>query len=254
MRIVSWNVNGIRAAERKGFLDWLQQEQPDIVCVQESKIQPDQVTKKLRHPEGYATLWTSGVRKGYSSTATFVKEGLEPQTLDLMGVQQFDDEGRVQILRYPDFNLINAYFPNSRDERARLGFKLEFFNDITRLCADMVAKGENVILCGDYNVAHKPIDLARPKPNENSPGYYIEEREAMTAFLEAGFVDVFRRFDDGPDNYTWWSYRARSRERNVGWRIDYHCVNEAFMPRVKDCKIMPQVMGSDHCPVMLEIE
>ena len=254
MRILSWNVNGIRAAEKKGFTDWLQREQPDVLCIQESKIQPDQVTDALRNPPGYTTYWTSGVRKGYSGTAAFVRQGQEPLSVDIMGVSQFDDEGRVQILRYPGFNLINAYFPNSRDERARLGFKLEFFDAITALCADMAAKGRHVILCGDYNVAHQPIDLARPKANENSPGYYIEEREAMTAFLEAGFVDVFRRFDDGPGNYTWWSYRARARERNVGWRIDYHCVDEAFMPRVQACRIMPEVMGSDHCPVAIEVE
>jgi len=171
-----------------------------------------------------------------------------------MGIDRFDAEGRLQVLEYPEFTLLNGYWPNSQDERARLDYKLGFCRSLTRLANKLVREGRNVILCGDMNIAHKPIDLARPKDNENSAGYYIEERQAMTRLLKHGYVDTFRHFCDEPDRYTWWSYRMRARERNVGWRLDYHLVNTAFLPRVKDAFILDQVMGSDHCPVGIRID
>ncbi len=252
IRILCWNVNGIRAAEKKGFSDWLLKEQPDICCVQETKAHREQVPKKIVEPPGYRTIWHSAEKKGYSGVLSFVKR--EPLAVRTLGIQEFDAEGRVQVLDYKDFSLINAYFPNSQPERARLDYKLAFNRAMLAFCDAERKKGKNIVLCGDYNVAHQPIDLARPKQNEDSPGYYIEEREAMTAFLEAGYVDTFRHFHpDEPDHYSWWSYRARSRERNVGWRIDYFCVNGEFMEKVKSATILPHVMGSDHCPVGLDL-
>ncbi len=252
MRILSWNVNGVRAVTKKGMLDWLDREQPDILCIQESKAQPDQLAKKLLNPKGYQGIWHSAERKGYSGTATFTKH--EPLSVSVMGREEFDVEGRVQVLEFKDFTLINAYYPNSRPERARIQYKLDFCDAMLDVANELKQKGKNVVICGDYNIAHTEIDLARPKQNENNPGYYIEEREAMTAFLEQGYVDTFRHFHpDEKGHYSWWSYRAKARERNVGWRIDYHCVNKEFIDRVRSARILPEVMGSDHCPVEIDL-
>ena len=247
--IISWNVNGIRAAAHKGFLEWLLKTQPDFLCVQETKAQPDQVARYIAEPMGYSSLWQSAERKGYSGVATFFKT--DPLSVQALGISAFDSEGRVQVLEYPRFTLVNAYFPNSRPERARLDYKLAFFEAVTDLCNRLRDEGKSVVLCGDFNVAHEEIDLARPKQNHDNPGFYDEEREAMTDFLNAGYIDTFRHFTKEPGHYTWWSYRAGARARNVGWRIDYHCVNEEFMPEVKDSYILPEVMGSDHCPLAL---
>ena len=250
--VMSWNVNGIRAAVKKGFLDWLAQAQPDILCIQESRALPGDLPAEVLEPAGYKAYWNPAKRKGYSGTAAFVKE--EPVSADASKLKRFDDEGRLQVLDYPDFTILNGYWPNSQDERARLPYKLDYVKAITRIANKRVRSGQNVILCGDMNIAHKPIDLARPEGNENSAGYYIEEREAMTRFLKQGYVDTFRHFCEDPGHYTWWSYRTRGRERNVGWRLDYHCVNKAFLPRVKRAWILSDVMGSDHCPVAIEID
>jgi len=251
-KVISWNVNGIRAAAKKGLLDWLSVEQPDILCIQESKAQPEQVTKEILSPEGYTSIWNSAEKKGYSGVVSYVKK--EPISTTNLGVSEFDSEGRVQILEYKKFSVINAYFPNSQPERKRLTYKLDFVEAMIDYCKNLTKEGKNFVLCGDYNIAHKPIDLARPKPNENNPGYYIEEREAMDRFIDAGMVDTFRHFNKEPDNYTWWSYRAKARERNVGWRIDYHCVNEKFMKSIKESYILPDIMGSDHCPLAIKIK
>ena len=252
MRILSWNVNGVRAAAKKGLLEWLDREQPDILCIQESKAQPDQLAKKLLNPKGYQGIWHSAERKGYSGTATFTKH--EPLSVSVMGREEFDVEGRTQVIEFPDFTLINAYYPNSRPERARLGYKLDFCDAMQDILNKLKKQGKNVVLCGDYNIAHTEIDLARPKENENNPGYYLEERKAMAAFLDQGYVDTFRHFHpDEKGHYSWWSYRARARERNVGWRIDYHCVNREFIDRVREARIRPEVMGSDHCPVEIDL-
>lgn len=200
-------------------------------------------------PPGYTSYFNPAEKKGYAGTGTYVRAGLDVRSTATSGVQRFDAEGRLQILEFDGFTLINGYWPNSQSERARLDYKLDFCKSLTRIANKRVKAGHDVILCGDMNIAHTAIDLARPKDNENSAGYYIEEREAMTRFLKHGYVDTFRHFHPEPDQYSWWSYRARARERNVGWRLDYHLVNKALLPEVEDAFILQDVMGSDHCPV-----
>jgi len=250
--IVSWNVNGMRSVLAKGFLEWLDAAAPDIVCLQETRVYPDDLTPDQRDPKGYASLFTPAEKKGYSGTGFYARR--EPSDVRLLGKKEFDAEGRVQEIVYPEFTILNCYFPNSQPERKRLEYKLKFVAAIKRRCNKLVREGTHLVLCGDYNIAHTEIDLARPKQNENSPGYYAEEREAMTKFLKAGYVDTFRHFTPDPGHYSWWSYRANARAKNVGWRIDYHCVNREFLPRVKSATIHAKVRGSDHCPVGITIE
>ncbi len=252
MRIISWNVNGIRACEKKGFLDFLYEQQPDFLCVQETKAQSEQLSAALLEPEGYTTYWQSAERKGYSGTAIFAKT--PPLSVGVLGVEAFDVEGRVQVADLGDFVLVNAYYPNSQPERARIDYKVAFCDAMQAFCEQLVKEGRHVLVVGDYNIAHTEIDLARPKANENSAGYYIEERQALTRFLEAGYADTFRLFNSEPEHYTWWSYRARARERNVGWRIDVACVNNEFIPQVKAAGILPEVLGSDHCPITVDLK
>ena len=251
-RILCWNVNGIRAVIRNGFLDWLAQSDADIICLQETRALPGDLPQEALEPEGYRSLWRPAKKRGYSGVAAYVKQA--PVCVDVMGVEAFDDEGRVQILEYDAFTIVNAYFPNSQPERARIDYKLAFCDEMAGLCNSLRRKGRNVILCGDYNIAHEEIDLARPKENENNPGFLPEERAAMTRFLKSGYVDTFRHFVKEGGHYTWWSYRGRARQKNIGWRLDYHCVNREFLPRVQRSYILPDVMGSDHCPVGITIE
>lgn len=251
--MVSWNVNGIRAAEKKGLLDWLSRELPDVLCLQETKAHKGQVAAELAEPAFagtvYKSWWSSAKKAGYSGTAIYSR--IEPDDVRILGASEFDDEGRVTIASFPEADIISAYFPNSQDAGARLGYKLEFNAAIREECDRIVASGRNVILCGDYNVAHKPIDLANPKSNEKNPGYLPEERAWMDSFIGAGYIDTFRAFCAEPKQYTWWSYRFHAREKNVGWRIDYACVNPGFMDRVATSTILSDVMGSDHCPVKI---
>jgi len=250
--LFSWNVNGIRAALRNGFAEWMAEAGPDVLCIQEVRAFPNQIEPELTIPPGYHAIWHPAKKGGYAGTATFTK--IEPASVDVMGVAEFDDEGRVQVMDFGEFVLINAYFPNSQPERARIDFKVAFCDAMRKLCSRLVRKGRHVVLCGDYNIAHTEIDLARPKENEDSAGFRPEEREAMTKFLAAGFVDTFRHFNKEPGHYTWWSYRGGARRKNVGWRLDYHCVDQALMPRVVEARILADVMGSDHCPVALTIQ
>jgi exodeoxyribonuclease-3 len=250
--VISWNVNGIRSAQRKGFISWLEGCGADLVCVQETKIQPDQLTPELSAPKGYTSHWYSGVKRGYSSVGAYCRE--QPLSVSRMGIPRFDDEGRVQALEYPAFTVINAYFPNSQDGGARLGYKIDFCDSLLAFAKKLIKKGKNVLICGDYNIAHTAIDLARPKQNEQNAGYLPEEREWMDKFIRAGFVDTFRMFTPGPGHYSWWSYRANARANNVGWRIDYHCVNEAFRTKVLEAGILTDVQGSDHCPVIVRLD
>ena len=252
LSIISWNVNGVRAAAKKNLLGWLADESPDIFCKQETKAMPEQVDDNVLKPNGYHSYWQSAKRKGYSGVATYSKA--EPLAVETLGVEEFDDEGRMQALEFEKFILVNCYYPNSQGERARLPYKQGFNKAILEYCNARVESGKNIILCGDYNVAHKPIDLTHPKPNENNAGYYIEEREDMTRFIESGYVDTFRHFCKEPNQYTWWSYRMNAREKNVGWRIDYFCVNEEFISKVHAASIMSEVYGSDHCPVKLVVD
>jgi exodeoxyribonuclease-3 len=258
MKIVSWNVNGIRAVEKKGFCEWLAAESPDILCVQETKAEPGQLSDGLKAPldrQGapYKSFWASAERRGYSGTAIFSRT--EPLDVQFFGIKEFDSEGRVLQAYYKDFVLISAYFPNSQDAGARLPYKLDFCAAMLERCKKLTAEGRHFILCGDYNIAHKPIDLAHPKENEGNAGYLPEERAWMDQFIGSSFVDTFRHFyPDESGQYSWWSYRMKARERNVGWRIDYHCVDEQFLPNVVSSTIRPDVPGSDHCPVQLEVK
>lgn len=250
--ILSWNVNGIRAAQRKGFLDWLTVQSPDVMCVQETKAKPEQLDDDLLEPEGYRAVWQSAERKGYSGVAAFVRQ--EPLAVEPLGTAEFDEEGRTMILEYPDLSILNCYFPNSQAQGARIDYKIGFCNAVLDKCNELVGKGKHVLVCGDFNIAHKPIDLANPEQNEQNPGYLPEERAWMDTFTNAGYVDTFRMVCDAPERYTWWSYRFRAREKNVGWRIDYHCVDARTRHRVRDAEILSDVMGSDHCPVKLVID
>jgi exodeoxyribonuclease-3 len=266
VKIVSWNVNGIRAVQKKGFTDWLAKESPDYLCIQETKSRPEQLGNELRAPlaadgKPYFACWMSAKRPGYSGTAIFSKK--EPLEAKPLGIPEFDDEGRVtEALIKKDLMLICAYFPNSQDAGKRLGYKLAFCDAIFKHCKKLVKAGTHFILCGDYNIAHTPLDIARPKENEKNAGYLPEERAWMDKFVDAdgegassGFVDTFRHFKPGEGgHYSWWSYRGGARERNVGWRLDYHCVDAAFMPQVKSSSIRSEIEGSDHCPVELIIK
>ena len=257
MRILSWNVNGIRAVEKRGFPQWLREEDPDILCVQETKAQPDQLSEELLHPldkrgAPYFSYWASAEQKGYSGTAIYSKKELT--RTGILGDAAFDCEGRVLWADLEGFVLLCAYFPNSQEAGARLDYKLDFCAAMLKHCGGLVSGGRHILLCGDYNIAHTAIDLARPKQNEDNPGYLPEERAWMDAFTAAGYADTFRHFHPGEKgHYSWWSYRANARERNVGWRIDYHCVDQALLPKVTQSRIRPEVQGSDHCPVEIEI-
>jgi exodeoxyribonuclease III len=252
LTIISWNVNGVRAAARNGMLDWLDKTQPDIFCIQETKAHPEQLGPAILEPKGYKTLWVSAQQKGYSGVAAFVKQ--EPLSVKTLGINAFDDEGRVQILEYKTFTLINAYFPNSRDGGRRLGYKLDFCSAMLKFCNKLRKTGKNLILCGDYNIAHKEIDLKNPKTNQNNAGFLPEERAWMDRFIGSGHVDTFRMFNQEPGHYTWWSYRFQARQKDIGWRVDYHCVNEGFRSRVKEAAILKDVMGSDHCPLLIRVK
>jgi exodeoxyribonuclease-3 len=253
MRLISWNVNGIRAVEKRGFAQWVRDDSPDVRCIQETKAEPGQLSEDLLHLQDaqgapYHAYWASAKRKGYSGTAIYSKK--KPLEVKPMGVAAFDDEGRVLQADFKDFVLICAYFPNSQDAGARLGYKLDFCAAMLELCNRLVRGGRHIVLCGDYNIAHTPIDLARPRENEGNAGYLPEERAWMDSFTASGYADTFRSFHPGEKgHYSWWSYRMNARERNVGWRIDYHCVDAGFLPKVKRSVIRPDVQGSDHCPV-----
>ena len=251
-RLISWNVNGLRAVLKNGFLEWLHQTKPDILCIQESRVLPQELDEEHKNPKGYRSYWHPAMKKGYSGVATYTRK--EPREVYTLGMDCFDSEGRVQVLDFEDYTVINTYWPNSQPNRKRIDYKIEFCDAIQRFCGSLVKAGKNIIVSGDFNIAHKEIDLARPKQNQESPGFLPEEREAMTRFLESGFVDTFRHFTEDPHHYTWWSYRAGARAKNIGWRIDYHCVNAGLLPRLKNSIILPEVFGSDHCPIGIEIK
>jgi exodeoxyribonuclease-3 len=247
-RILCWNVNGIRAVRGKGFLEWLYRESPDILCVQETKASPEQLDEDLREPKGYHVYWNYPERKGYGGVATFSKD--EPRRVQNgFGAREFDIEGRFIITEYPEFILLNVYFPNGKKDATRLKYKMDFYEACLDFIDRLKVKGERLIICGDFNTAHKEIDLARPKENEKLSGFLPMERDWMDKFVAHGYVDTFRHFNKEPNQYTWWDLKTRARERNVGWRIDYFFVTENLLPSVSKAFIMPEVMGSDHCPV-----
>ncbi len=252
-RLVSWNVNGIRAVVRNGFWEWLAQHAPDIVCLQETRIQSDQRTGKMCQPPGYHAVWVDAERKGYSGVATLARE--RPLSVrEGFGLERFDLEGRMLLSEHPGFTLLNVYFPNGQRGHDRVRFKIEFYDALLAFCDRLRDEGRRLIVCGDFNTAHQPIDLARPKENETTSGFLPEEREAVSRWLERGFVDVYRHLHPEAEEYTWWTYRFSARERNIGWRIDYFLVDEPLVPRIRAARILSEVMGSDHCPIELELE
>lgn len=250
MKLISWNVNGIRACMKKGFRDFFQEASADIFCIQESKCQEGQVTLEL---PGYQQYWNYAAKKGYSGTAIFSRS--EPLEVHYgIGMEKHDQEGRVITLKYPGFYLVNVYTPNSQDGLARLSYRMDWERDFLGYLRSLEQE-QPVIFCGDLNVAHREIDLKNPKNNRRNPGFTDEERACFTRVLENGFIDTFRYFyPDLEGAYSWWSYRYNARSRNAGWRIDYFCVSPGLKDALQDAKILSQVTGSDHCPVELDIK
>lgn len=249
MKLISWNVNGIRAVLKKGFVDFVKKSRPDVLCVQETKASPDQVDLDL---SSYRAYWNAAEKKGYSGTLLLTR--LEPLAVTYgLGAAEHDREGRVITAEFPDFFLVNVYTPNSQRELTRLDYRQQWDRDFLAYLKRLERR-KPVVFCGDLNVAHTELDLANPKSNEGTHGFTLEERAGFDALVAAGFVDTFRLFTQGNGHYTWWAPFANARARNVGWRIDYFLVSKALVPRVKAAKILAHVMGSDHCPVLLELE
>ena len=250
IKIISWNVNGIRAVQKKGFDDFITKYKPDILCIQETKAHPDQVDLQL--PKYNYKFWNSAEKKGYSGTSIFSK--IEPISHSYgIGIKKHDNEGRVITLEFEDYYLVNVYTPNSKRDLSRLKYRynewdVDFLNFLKNL-----ESTKPVIFCGDLNVAHKEIDLKNPSSNKKNAGFTLEERESFDNYIESGFVDTFRKFTQDGDHYTWWSYMFNARQRNVGWRIDYFCVSSNIQNLVNKSYILPEVLGSDHAPIVLEI-
>lgn len=249
-KMISWNVNGLRACVGKGFLDYFKEAEADIFCLQETKLQAGQIDLDL---PGYYQYWNYAEKKGYSGTAMFTKE--EPIRVTYgLGIEEHDHEGRVITAEFPEYYVVTCYTPNSQNELARLDYRMDW-EDAWRTYLKKLEETKPVIICGDFNVAHQEIDLKNPKTNRRNAGFTDEEREKFTTLLDAGFIDTFRYFyPDQEGIYSWWSYRFKAREKNAGWRIDYFCVSGSLKDRLKDAQIHTQIMGSDHCPVVLEID
>jgi len=254
IKILSWNVNGIRAVIKKGFLEWLDREKPDILCIQETKAHRDQAGKEVTDHKKYHSFWHSATsKKGYSGVATFTKE--EPIHVDVgFGIEKFDCEGRVVMTEFKSFILFNVYFPNGKKDQERLDYKLEFYEYFLEYINKIKKKGKKILFCGDVNTAHKEIDLAHPKANEDISGFLPIERNWIDQVIKDGYFDSFRAFHPEPNLYTWWDLKSRARERNVGWRIDYFFLQNELQKNLTDAFIMPKVMGSDHCPVGIELQ
>lgn len=252
MRLLSWNVNGLRAIMKKGFLGWLLREKPDILCVQETKAQEHQIPQELRNLSGYTTYFVSAERKGYSGVGLFTRNSPE-KVFTEMGVTRFDSEGRFLRADYADFTLFNIYFPNGKASKERLQYKMDFYDAFLRYVQRLKPNAQSLIICGDVNTAHREIDLSRPKQNMKTSGFLPEERAWIDTFLAHGFLDTFRLFIDEGGHYTWWDYKTRARDRNIGWRIDYFFVNRAARRKVTSAFILPEIPGSDHCPIGIEM-
>lgn len=252
--LVSWNVNGVRAAVRKGFLEWVAKTKPDILCIQETKAQTHQLPEEVLHPEGYFGVWNSAEKKGYSGTATFLRE--KPQTaITHFGEDLLDEEGRIVLTEHPDFWLFNVYFPNGGRGAERLKYKMDFYARFLKLIEAYRKRGKPVMVCGDVNTAHHPIDLARPKENEKNSGFMPIERKWLDELEKKGYVDTFRKaYPEKAEEYSWWDMKSHARERNVGWRIDYFWAHETLMPKVKEAFIWQDVMGSDHAPLGVKLD
>ena len=250
MKLISWNVNGIRACVNKGFKEFFEKINADIFCIQETKCQPEQIELEF---DGYYAYWNSAEKKGYSGTAIFTKQKPICVTYGI-GIDEHDKEGRVITLEFKDFYMVNIYTPNAKRGLERLDYR-QIWEDEIRKYLLKLNQEKPVIMCGDLNVAHKEIDLKNPKSNRGNAGFTDEEREKMTALLSAGFIDTFRYvYPDKTDSYSWWSYMGKAREKNIGWRIDYFIVSKDIKDKIKEAMIYPEIMGSDHCPVGLIVE
>jgi len=253
VKIVTWNVNGLRAALRNGAGGWLREENPDVICLQEIKVSPRQLTPEQRQVfEGYQGYWHPAARPGYSGTVMLCGESPLEVILGL-GIPRYDVEGRVIRARFEDFWLFNVYFPSGQRGYDRVTYKLDVYRDLLELCDQMHAVGEKIIICGDFNTAHREIDLRYPKQNKKTSGFLPEERAWVDQYLAHGFVDVYRHLYPERVQYTWWTYRMNARQREIGWRLDYYLVSPGLVDRVRDIVIHAEVPGSDHCPVMLDI-
>ncbi|TRZ64809.1 exodeoxyribonuclease III [bacterium] len=253
LKIYSWNVNGLRAAHKKGFLDWLKISKGDIICLQETKALPEQLPEEIRDIKGYESFWHSAHRKGYSGVGIYSKQIPVYSQLGI-GIEKFDFEGRMILLEFDKFVLINAYFPNGGRGPERVQYKLEFYDELFFLLEKKYKDRKGVIVTGDYNTAHSEIDLARPKENAMNSGFLPEERAWIDKIINLGYVDVFRKFHKGGGHYTYWDMFTRARDRNAGWRIDYFMVSEDFADKVIKADIHTDVMGSDHCPISIDIK
>jgi len=254
MKLFTWNVNGIRAVQKKGFLDWLNSTQPDILGIQETKAHPDQLDDALKAPPGYHTYWAAAERKGYSGVALYSKT--EPKSVQIgLGIEEYDVEGRTIVAEYDDFVFITAYFPNGSRDHSRVPYKMAYKTAFLQYCENLRAEGKSVIFCGDVNTAHQPVDLARPKQNEKTTGFLPEERVWIDQAIETGYLDIYRKLNPEKEGaYSWWSYRGGAREKNVGWRIDYFFISPDLEERVETAEIHADVMGSDHCPISLTLK
>ncbi|MDP3728264.1 MAG: exodeoxyribonuclease III [bacterium] len=251
MKLISWNVNGIRAAEKKGFLDYIKKESPDILCIQETKAHKEQLSEQLTNISGYHAYFSSGEKKGYSGVLCYSKEKPLSVHTGFSDHKKFDTEGRILVLEYPQFILMNIYFPNGKASEERLQYKLEFYNAFLTFCKK---QKKQLIICGDVNTAHNEIDLARPKENQEESGFLRIERDWLDTFEKEGLTDTFRHLHPTKVQYSWWSQRGGARRRNVGWRIDYFYVTKDLVKKVKQAFIQDQVIGSDHCPIGLELD
>ncbi len=254
IKLLSWNVNGIRAAERKGFLNWFNQARPNFLGMQETKAHSQQLSRNLLDIPGYHIYYRSGERKGYSGTGVFTN--LEPENLEYgLGEERFDNEGRLIITHYPQFTILNVYVPNGGQENRRVPYKLEYLDKLLEKSENFRKQGRKVILCGDFNIAHKEIDLARPKQNRKNTGFLPEECAWMDKFVAHGYIDTFRYFyPDETEAYSWWSMRLKARERNVGWRLDYFFISPDLVNNLISAFILSNIQGSDHCPVGIEMK
>ena len=261
MKLYSWNLNGIRATAKKevipskSFVQWLSSSDIDVLCLQETKIDKDEVPEELLTIKGYKAVFASGIKKGYSGVAVYYKskKGSEPNVTVGLGIDKFDNEGRTIILEYPDFTLINVYIPNGKKDDERLQYKMDFSDALKKYALTLLKDKKHVIITGDINTAHNEIDLANPKPNAKYSGFLPMEREWLTNFLQEGFIDSFRHLHPDEVKYSWWSARMNARAKNVGWRIDYFYIDSGLLPRLLSADIHTDILGADHCPISIEL-
>jgi len=253
IKLACWNVNGLRSIAKKGFFEWMAASNADLVCIQEAKISEEDISENLRNPPGYSSFFSCAERKGYSGVAIYTKQ--KPiSVVHEMGVKKFDAEGRYVRADFEDFSLLSIYYPNGKASPERLQYKMEFYEAFLKHANKLRKEGRRLVICGDFNTAHKEIDLARPKENVEVSGFRPEERAWMDKFVGKGYVDSLRHFDPAPQRYTWWSLRTAARERNVGWRIDYFFVSDDLKDNLAAAEIHSEVMGSDHCPISLQLQ